>query len=164
MSQVTKVDELLARWIEFNKDKEESDNVSGALIAMMFSNGRKVERQIIDEGYDCSDYPEQTSEKYKVEDYPTTDDFLGEATNETVATFESGHGITCKTLSDDLDESINEWQLEELNKLGLDTLTDDERDEFWDKLAYSDQWGWTLASDFVERNQDFGALIGKKVW
>ncbi len=59
----------------------------------ILKKGIRYNIEIVDVGYDVSEYPESTEKQFNVYDYSTVEDFLKEATGNRIATFMSGAGF-----------------------------------------------------------------------
>lgn len=113
----------------------------------ILKDGTKYDIEVIDVGYDVSEYPYKTEKRYSVYDYYIVEDFLKEATGNKIATYESGAGFSAETYDNyfqDLimrkkydiarDVFIRETGIDILSKISQeeDTLFDDFNDMFCD--------------------------------
>lgn len=86
--------------------------------------GKRVKVEQIETGYDCSDWPSQSSEGFCPENYATLAELMQEATGERRPTWVSGYGMAAQTWEEALQER---WEV---------TLTEifyGERPEAWEE-------------------------------
>ncbi|MHB1646164.1 MAG: hypothetical protein ACYCSW_06595 [bacterium] len=124
-------------------------------LAYDFYYNFKYDTYLIDAGYDISEYPKDTKQHFKLEDYKTVGDFLKEYTGNTVATYISGNGISAETYEDDIEEQLDNAISHIINDIFAEYKINKEeedsvRDDIYDKLIENNLSGIAILETIVK--------------
>ena len=98
-------------------------------LCYIFLWGTKYDIKIIDVGYDISTHPVKTKKTFKIEDYKTVGDFIQESTQNTIATYQSGSGLSAATYEDDIQDDIQTYLSNIIQNIIEEKITEKDKED-----------------------------------
>lgn len=107
-----------------------------------FFTEKKAYVEYVDSGYDVSSFGRQGNLPFSINDYKSVQDFLDEATGNSVPTFEPGSGMRHETFDDLLQEYVDELIFdykEKAIKLAEKKFSIEDADDLFDEYEIDDE-------------------------